>query len=106
MKIVHELSKGRLIKRISEDLEVSYNTVLKIKNLLLKRLLKRFFDIDEIKPLFSIGIRIDNDKLDMKYIEDIDIDDLSNLKNEKIGRLYIFKNYNNYDLYIVFSEKL
>jgi len=28
------------------------------------------------------------------------------LKNEKIGRLYIFKNYKNYDLYIIFSEKI
>lgn len=106
MKIIHELSKGRLIKRISEDLEVSYNTVLKIKNLILKRLLKKIFDIDELKSLFSVGIKLTESGMNLNYIENIDIKELSTLKNEKIGRLYIFKNYDNYDLYIVFSEKI
>ncbi|WGS64402.1 transposase [Marinitoga aeolica] len=106
LKIIHELSKGRLIKRISEDLEVSYNTVLKIKNLILKRLLKKVFDIDELKSLFSVGIKLTENGINLNYIENFDINELSTLKNEKIGRLYIFKNYNNYDLYIVFSEKI
>lgn len=105
LKIIHELSKGSLIKRISEDLEVSYNTVLKIKTLILKRLLKKLFNIDEVKSLFSVGIEINENGIDLNYVENINLEELSTLKNEKIGRLYIFKNYDNYDLYIVFSEK-
>ncbi|KAF2956223.1 transposase [Marinitoga sp. 38H-ov] len=102
LKIIEELSKGRLIKRIAEDLEVSYNTVLKIKKLILKRLLKKVFNIDDLKPLFSIGIKGD---LSLEYNEEVNIEELSKIKNEKVARLYIFKNYYNYDLYIVFSEK-
>ncbi|GAB6188923.1 hypothetical protein JCM30566_06620 [Marinitoga arctica] len=105
LRIIHKISKGELLKNISKDLDVSYNTVLKIKNLILKRLLKKVFNINEIKSLFSVGINFNNEEFILKYIEDVDVEFLSNFENEKIGRLYLFKNVYKYDVYIVFSEK-
>ncbi|SHE64895.1 Transposase [Marinitoga hydrogenitolerans DSM 16785] len=105
LKIVHAIAKGKILKKISLEIGVSYNTVLKIKNLILKRLLKRIFNIDEVKPLFSIGIKIKEENITLDYIEEINLKELSKLKNEKIGRLYLFKNIKDFDLLIVFSEK-
>ncbi|KLO24473.1 hypothetical protein X275_00275 [Marinitoga sp. 1197] len=106
IKIIHELAKGKMLKRISEDLKVSYNTVLKIRKLLLKRFIKKIFGIDKVKEKFSIGIRFKNNDIELKYIEELYIEELENITNEKLGRLYIFKNIHGYDLYIVFSEKV
>ncbi|AEX86406.1 hypothetical protein XO10_10010 [Marinitoga sp. 1135] len=105
VRIVHELAEGKMIKKISEDLNVSYNTVLKIRKLILKRFIKRIFGVEDVGDFFAVGIKYKDNNIDMKYFEECNIENLKNIENEKLGRLYIFKDINNYDVFIIFSEK-
>lgn len=104
LRIIEGIAEGRLLKNISEDLKVSYNTVLKVRNRIKEGIIKEVFEIDNPKGFITIGLKADEKGLNLKIIKDI------NLNTEykrvyRIGKLYILEDFEEYDHVLVISEK-
>ena len=104
LKILEALSEGTVLKKISKDLNVSYNTVLKVRNLIREHVLKNILNVEEIGETVFIGVNHINHKINLEYLEMIDFSLIKDNKVGKLGRIYFIHDYKHYELLIVISE--
>jgi len=105
LKIIEKIAEGDLIKNIAEDLKISYNTVLKVRNRIKNQIIKDVFKIDDFQGHILIGVKISEDELNLEVVKNLNYDKVDDDKIFKLGRIYFIEEYDKFDHLIIISEE-
>jgi transposase-like protein len=105
LRIIEKIAEGTLLKNISDDLKVSYNTVLKVRNRIKNQIIKEVFKLENVDGNILIGIKIVEDYLKFEVVKNLNFSIIKSNNVYKIGRIYFIEDYEDFDHLIVISEE-